>query len=196
MVGVSNGRRKNTREEKKKIRAKKGRTPKQKELWEDIRKWVEKNGIYPQRCGATITKFLQQFPIDRETYRDWLEDEKNTEFSEMIKRANEVFAQRFGELMENALVKLVTGFEDWEEMQEGIPDGKGGVIIKKMIRKKKIVPTNLGAITYLQCNMFPNRWTNPLKIEADMKGSIELVKGMTPDEAKRYLEKMNSIESE
>ena len=170
-----------------------GRTKKQAEYWEAMREWVEKNGIYPQRCGAPITKFCKHFGIDIETYRNWVEAKDNSEFSEMIKTANGVFLERTGEVLENALIKLAVGFEDWEETQEGTPDDKGGVKIKKLMRKKKIVPPNLGAISYLQCNLYPDRWTNPMKIEAKVNGSLDIV-AMTPEEARKKLEEMESIE--
>ena len=168
---------------------KKKRTKKQQMYWEQMKEYVEKNGIYPVRCGMPIYKFCKHFGIDVETYRDWMEKEEYAEFSEMIRTANEVFSQQLGELMENSLIKLVTGYEEWEEMHEGMPDGQGGVIIKKMTRKKKIIPPSLGAITYLQCNMFPDRWTNPQKFVACLEGRVDSI-SMSAEDYKRIIGKM------
>lgn len=170
------------------------KTKKMKEHWRKMKAWVEERGLYPQPMGDTITNFCATFGIDTETLRDWREKEKYSEFSEMIKSANEVFANKLVKGCEVSLRKLCEGYEEWEEMQEGTPDGKSGVTIKKMTRRKKIVAPNLGAITFVLCNLQGDRWTNPLKIEAEVKGGLEVVKGMTPADAKKYLDKMNSME--
>lgn len=154
------------------------------ENFERMKAWVEDNGIYPEPCGARIVDFCKAFGIDDQTYHNWLKD---LAFSAMIKEANKVFSQRIGIVAENALKKLITGYEDWEEFQEGAPDGKGGVIIKKMTRRKKIVAPNLGAITFFLCNRAPEKWTNPIKVDAkaDITSGGAALKIIVQDEETR-----------
>lgn len=70
--------------------------------------WVEKNGLYPQRCGATMTKFYEAMGIDEKTWRRW---SKNAEFAEAIQHAREVFTATAVEDVENALARSARGAE-------------------------------------------------------------------------------------
>ena len=170
-----------------------GRTKKQAEYWEQMRSWVEQNGIYPQRGGATITLFCQHFAIDIETYRNWIENPNSSEFSEMVKNANKVFEQHFLNDLVDAVHKKALGYEDWEETVEGKPDADGNMKTQKIIRRKRTVAPDMGAASFLLCNLAPDRWKNPLKVEAMVQGSID-VTAMTPEEARRKLEDIENIE--
>lgn len=138
-------------------------TTKQKAIFQRAKEWIEEKGLYPEPCGETIAEFIKMFDIDFKTYQKWMKEE--SDFSIMVKEANKVFGAKIARKAEAGLMKLVEGYEEWEEFQEGMPDGKGGVIIKKLSRRKKIIAPNLGAITFVLCNRMPDRWTNPQKVE-------------------------------
>lgn len=169
------------------------RTPKQRENWEAMRAWVERNGLYPQRGGATITSFCQVFSIDMETYRNWMEDSNNSAFSEMVRKANEVFDKQFELQLVGAVRKKALGYEDMEEIVEGKPDKNGDIKTQKIIRKKRNVPADMGAASFLLANMYGERWKNPLRVEASVQGGIE-VSLLSPEEAKKKLETIKSVE--
>lgn len=169
------------------------RTPKQRENWEAMRAWVERNGLYPQRGGATITSFCQVFSIDVETYRNWIEDSEKSDFSEMVKKANEVFDKQFELQLVGAVRKKALGYEDIEETVEGKPDGNGDIRTQKIIRKKRNVPADTGAASFLLANMYPNRWKNPMRVEATVQGGLE-VSLLSPEEAQKKLADIENID--
>ena len=70
--------------------------------------WVEKNGLYPQRCGATIEKFCAAMGINKVTYFRWLN--KDT-FATALQRARETFTATAVEDVENALARAARGAE-------------------------------------------------------------------------------------
>ena len=80
--------------------------------------WVEENGLYPQRCGASIKQFCEAMGIDFRTYQRWSE---NANFASAISRAREVFQQRTVQEVSNALVKAAKGYEFVKTKTEGKP---------------------------------------------------------------------------
>ena len=50
--------------------------------------WVERNGLHPQPCGATLREFCKAMGITWDTYKKWCE---NPDFSDALTRAREKF---------------------------------------------------------------------------------------------------------
>lgn len=70
--------------------------------------WVEKNGLHPQRCGATVQQFCEAMGITKETYYKWGE---KTDFADALQHAREVFTARTVQEVENAVARAARGAE-------------------------------------------------------------------------------------
>ena len=70
--------------------------------------WVEKNGLYPQACGATVKQFCQAMGISKKTYERW---QANDAFVSALSRARELFRVTTIRDVENALVKAAKGVD-------------------------------------------------------------------------------------
>ena len=81
----------------------------------DAEGWVEKNGLFPQPCGASIKLFCKFLGISCPTYQRW---EKNISFLNAITRAREVFRQTSVQEVSNALIKAAKGVEFTKEKSE------------------------------------------------------------------------------
>ena len=154
------------------------------EFTQQIFRWVEQNGVYPQRMGASIADLCRQFGIDMETFRDW---KLKPEFSEGIKKANEVFKVRTCNDIVNSLVKRAKGYTDIQTEVIGKPDATGGIKSEKVRRVERNVPPDVGAQIFLLTNLDSEQWVNPMKIEAkaDITSGGAALKIIVQDEETR-----------
>lgn len=148
--------------------------------------WVEKNGLYPQRCGAAVKQFCEAMGIDDATYRRWSE---KAEFADAISRARDVFKQRTVQEVSNALVKAAKGYEFVKTKTEGKPqvvteyDPKTGKKVKtyqtdkiipvKSTREVIYVEPNVHAGCFLLTNMDPDNWKNKVDNTTDLNVELE-----------------------
>jgi len=148
--------------------------------------WVEQNGLYPQRCGASVKQFCEAMGIGFDTYQRW---SQNANFASAISRAREVFQQRTVQDVSNALVKAAKGYEFVKTKTEGKPqvvteyDPQTGKKVKSY-QTDKIVPVrstreviyvepNVHAATFLLTNMDPDNWKNKVDNTTDLNVEME-----------------------
>lgn len=148
--------------------------------------WVEVNGLYPQRCGASIRQFCDAMGIAFITYQRW---QANENFVTAITHAREVFQQNTVHEVSNALVKAAKGYEFVKTKNEGKPqvvteyDPQTGKKVKSY-QTDKIVPVrstreviyvepNVHAATFLLTNMDPDNWKNKVDNTTDLNVELE-----------------------
>ena len=135
--------------------------------------WVEVNGLYPQRCGASIKQFCEAMGIAFITYQRW---QQNENFVTALTHAREVFAQNTVQGVANALVKAALGVDFVKKKDEGRPqvvkeyDPKTGKKIKeyttekivtvKSLRETVYFPPDVNAAKFILTNLDPENWKN------------------------------------
>lgn len=132
--------------------------------------WVERNGLHPQACGATVKDFCQAMGIADVTYYDWL---KNSDFSEAINRARDKFKANTVKEVENALVKAARGVDFTREKTEAKAekvveyDPKTGKKVREYMGEAKVVkatretiyyPPDVKAAMFVLTNMSGDNW--------------------------------------
>ena len=131
---------------------------------------MEKNGLHPQACGATIRQFCEAMGISDETWRRW---QANVEFVEAITRARAKFKTNVVREVENALIKAATGV-DFTQLNEEAKaekvveyDPKTGKKVREYIgdlktikatRKVIYYPPNIEAAKFVLSNMAAEDW--------------------------------------
>lgn len=160
-------------------------------------KWVEKNGLYPQHCGAPVKDFCSAMHIDFKTYKEWC---KKSTFSDAIENARAIFKSDSVVEVTNALKKKALGFTYTEESQEaGRPkiteyDPKTGKKVKeyygelqtlKAVRKTVTVAPDTAAGIFLLTNIEPDRWKNMRFPDQTVQGQ-EPPRELTPKEAAAF----------
>ena len=148
--------------------------------------WVEVNGLYPQRCGASIRQFCEAMGISERTYNNWI---KISGFSDAITHAREVFQQNTVHEVVNALVRAARGVDFVKKKDEGRPqvvkeyDPKTGKKIKeyttekivtvKSLRESVYYPPDVNAAKFLLTNMDPENWKNKQDNVTDVNFGFE-----------------------
>lgn len=143
--------------------------------------WVEKNGLHPQRCGATMRQFCEAMGIDEKTWRRW---SKNAEFAEAIQRARETFTSTMVQEVSNALARAARGAEysiETEEARLNKITGKPEVV--KRTRKTFREAPNIDAAKFLLTNMAGDDWR--LKQEQTIKAEAPVFVVKTEAERKK-----------
>ena len=143
--------------------------------------WVERNGLHPQPCGATIREFCKAMGISDETFRRWQE---NVEFVDALTRAREKFRATTIVEVENALVKAALGVDFTKEKTEAKAekvveyDPKTGKKVKEYMGDAKVVkatretmyyPPDIKAAIFVLTNMAPDTWKQ--KQETTLQGN-------------------------
>ena len=135
--------------------------------------WVEVNGLYPQRCGASIKLFCEAMGISLKTYQRW---QANDLFVSELSRAREVFQQTTVRDVCNALVRAAKGVDFTKTKMEGRAqvvkeyDPKTGKKVKEYTTEKIVTvksyketvyfPPDVKAATFLLTNLDPEHWRN------------------------------------
>ena len=142
--------------------------------------WVERNGLHPQACGATIKDFCAAMGISDETFRRW---QDNVAFVEALNRAREVFRVTTIKEVENALVKAARGVEFTREKTEAKAekvveyDPKTGKKVREYMGEAKVVratretmyyPPDVKAAIFVLTNMAGDAWKQ--KQETTLQG--------------------------
>lgn len=145
---------------------------------------MERNGLYPQACGALVRDFCKAMGISERTYNRWLE---KSELSEAITRAREVFRQNTVRTVENALVKRASGYEFTKERAEKASrktveyDPKTGKKVREYYGEPQVVAMSketiqvapdVDAAKFVLTNMEPERW----KQRQDITAAIDVVR--------------------
>jgi len=145
--------------------------------------WVERNGLYPQPCGASVKDFCAAMGIDQATYHRW---EKIASFASVLSRAREVFRTTTIRDVENALIKAAKGVDFTKEKTEAKAekvveyDPKTGKKVKEYMGDAKVVkatretmyyPPDIKAAIFVLTNMAPDTWKQ--KQETTLQGNGE-----------------------
>lgn len=157
-----------------------------KEMQDRIIKWVELNGLYPQRCGASVKQFCEAQGITFKTYQSWC---KNSNFSTALTRARETFKQNTIQEVSNALVKAAKGFDFTKMKEKGRAqvvkeyDPKTGKKIKEYTTEKIVTvesyretvyfPPDVNAAKFLLTNLDPDSWKNKQDNVTDLNVDLE-----------------------
>jgi hypothetical protein len=139
--------------------------------------WVEKNGLYPQRCGAPLKDFCEAMGISVQTFHNW---SKFEEFDTAIAHARDVFAEQTVVEVVNALKKKALGCEYVEKRVKKAPrkivtfDPKTGkkiaeeqgelIVVEQSADTVMIMPDTQAAI-FLLTNLDSEHWKNMQKVE-------------------------------
>ena len=144
--------------------------------------WVERNGLHPQPCGATLRDFCKAMGINDATYRRW---QNNAEFADALTRARELFRINTVREVENALVKAARGVDFTRIKEEAKAevvkeyDPKTGKKVKEYTGELKTVkatretvyfPPNVEAAKFVLTNLAGDAWK--IKQETALTGTI------------------------
>lgn len=148
--------------------------------------WVEQNGLYPQAGGAPIKQFCAAVGIDWKTYRKWME---KSDFSDAIKKAQEVFRTTTIDSVVNAMKKRALGYT--EQLEDKFYKGqvireydpKTGKKVKEYLSNTAVLdrkttrlvhhPPDVAAGVFLLTNMDPDNWKNRRNDTTDINASLE-----------------------
>lgn len=149
--------------------------------------WVEKNGLFPQPCGASVKSFCEAMDIDDATYRRWLE---NADFADALTRARDLFREQTVREVENALVKAAKGYtvEEFRDEKKATKvteyDAKTGKKIReytgdikpvKSTRVTYTVKPDIDAAKFVLTNMEPERWKQKQEVKAEVDGKCSIL---------------------
>ena len=146
--------------------------------------WVEKNGLHPQPCGATIRSFCEAMGIDQATYHRWA---KIATFASAIQHAREVFRVNTVREVENALVKAARGVDfvhireekkaqkvkEYDEKGRKIREYDGDPIVVKSMRETVYFPPDVKAAQFVLTNLAGDDWR--LKQEQTIKTETPVI---------------------
>lgn len=148
--------------------------------------WVEKHGLHPQACGATIDDFCKAMGIDPRTYNRW---SKMSEMSEALDAARAKFKARTVLDVENALVRAATGIdaEITKEKAKAIDDvireydpvtGKliretktKKLVTIEAVRERRYFTPDVKAAIFALTNMAPGKWSNTQDVTLGVNGT-------------------------
>lgn len=166
--------------------------------------WVEKNGLHPQPCGATLRQFCKAMGIDDATYRRWL---KIADFADALTRAREKFRATTIVEVENALIKAARGVEFTRIKKEARAekvveyDPKTGKKVREYMGEAKVVkateetmyyPPDIKAAIFVLTNLAPDSWKN--KQETEHKGLPENIVVVRSEEEARKLREIGTLD--
>lgn len=156
--------------------------------------WVEKHGLHPQPCGASVGDFCKAMGIDPRTYNRW---SKIPEMSETLNAARDKYAAKIVFDVENALVKAALGLdaEETREKAKAVDDvireydpATGNLVrehkTKKLVtmeatRTRRYYPPDVKAAQFILTNMAAGTWRQKqdLNIGAQQGTVIEVKTG-------------------
>jgi hypothetical protein len=116
----------------------------------------------------TIGEMCNKAGVSERSYLNWRKE--NSEFAEIIKKAEEEAIQLRLVECRNSLVKLING-QDIEEVKTVYYTNEEGERLERerTVIQKTVMP-NLGAIIHYQTNKDPDNWKN--RQTADIKAEI------------------------
>lgn len=131
--------------------------------------------------GYNIGETCEKVGIDRQTLQNWID--RNSGFSEQVRRARKEGEQRAIEDVERALLDVAKGFE-YEEVRTEYESKLNPTTnqyeptIKKQVRiKKRVVPSTEAQKFYLT-NKAPEIWKNRQQQEI---ANLDVLNGLTID---------------
>lgn len=149
----------------------------------EAEEWVEKHGLHPQACGASVREFAKAMGIGERTVYRWL---KLAQVAEPLERAREKYRTGIVREVENATVQAAKGFsfektrEDAKAVDEIVEefDPVTGKLIRRTSTKKLVTvkatrerytcPPDVKAAQFVLTNMDEKNW----KIRQETKQTI------------------------
>lgn len=138
------------------------------EMQDRIISFVEKNGLQPQPCGATLKSLCDFCGIDWKTFRRW---EQNAEFAERLSCAREKFAATLLQDLESSLIRSAKGAEVKKireeakaeiseiKKEDGTKETKIGALkTTKALRETYQQAPDVRALQFALSNLAPDRW--------------------------------------
>lgn len=161
--------------------------------------WVEKNGLYPQRCGAPVKAFCEAMGIDYTTHERWL---SNAEYADALSRAREKFSATIVRDVENALVRAARGVDYTKKREEAraqkiveydpqtgkkIRETTGPLQTVKAYKETVFFPPDVRAAQFVLTNMAPEQW----KVRQEIGGTLDVRQIVVEnDDQRRKLEEL------
>ena len=138
----------------------------------------------------TIDELCQAVGIVRQTYYNWIDDEK-MDFLDNIKKAKDDFLKFIAAEAQKSLLKKVKGYEV-EETKTVYSDNNGKPRIKERTVTKKHIAPDTAALIFTLSNADPTNWKNRQSAEitgknggaVEIKGEFDVTK-LTEDELRR-----------
>lgn len=130
--------------------------------------WLEPEGLLRiegwARDGLTDEQIAHNIGITKSTLYEWKNRFKD--FSDSLKKGKDVVDRE----VENALFKRAIGYE-YDEVCE---EYEAGVLTKKKITKKIVVPDTTAQIFWLK-NRKPDKWRDKQIVETNADGQLSLL---------------------
>ena len=163
-----------------------------KQLVSEVEKWVTEHGLIDYG-GGQLQDFCAHLGINDKTYRRWLVEQED--FKMAIERAKEKYKKSLVHDLHKTLAAVAKGGEGEEVTTEYRPNPKdpNKPTITKMVKKKVIIPPNVGAAIFLLTNLDPEHYQNKQRNDVVLKGSDE--KEMTLEEINKEIERLSKIET-
>lgn len=135
--------------------------------------WVEKHGLHPQPCGASVGDFCKAMGIGERTAYRWF---KLAEMADALNAARDKYAAKIVFDVENALVKAALGLdaEETREKAKAVDDvireydpATGNLVrehkTKKLVtmeatRTRRYYPPDVKAAQFILTNMAAGHW--------------------------------------
>lgn len=148
-----------------------------------IEEWVAENGLM-DFGGATLKEFCAYFHIDNKSYYNWL---KNSDFSEALSRAREIFRESVENRAARSLMKQVEGYRHTTTRTNTVyaDNGHGQPMIVKQNKfsYETEVSPNTQATIFLLTKLNPSKWGNaevtretpPLVVEVEDQETANIV---------------------
>ncbi len=156
--------------------------------------WVEKHGLHPQPCGASVGDFCKAMGIGERTAYRWF---KLAEMADALNAARDKFAAKIVFDVENALVKAALGqdAEETKEKAKAVDDvireydpATGNLVrehkTKKLVtmeatRTRRYYPPDVKAAQFILTNMAAGTWRQKqdLNVGAQHGTAIEIKVG-------------------
>lgn len=134
----------------------------------EAEEWVEKNGLFPQACGASLRDFCAAMGIDQRTYYRW---DKIADFADALTRARKRFHDNTVRDVENALVTAARGAEySIVKEEKKLNPVTGKLETVKATRKTFRETPNIEAAKFVLSNMNPDKWR--LKQEQTLQAEV------------------------
>lgn len=144
------------------------------ELLQRIYEWVAEHGLYPEPNGATIKSFCAEMDIDYNTHIAWMD---NSNYSNAIKKANEIFKMNYVRNLERSLYDQAMGNYTQKKKRTRIINEDGKPQVKETIIDEITVAPNATATIFALKNADPSKWRdkqehdvrhiNPINIKVD-----------------------------
>lgn len=144
------------------------------ELLQRIYEWVAEHGLYPEPNGATIKSFCAEMDIDYNTHISWMD---NSNYSNIIKKANEIFKMNYVRNLERSLYDQAMGNYTQKKKRTRIINEDGKPQVKETIIDEITVAPNATATIFALKNADPSKWRdkqehdvrhiNPINIKVD-----------------------------